>query len=372
MMRTKTELMAKIQGKKFKHSEMKKPYLFDSYEEMERFYSPGTGGVTLYPTSGLWQGNDLGEIGQYGTKEGEEGEKEKCDCPNCLTVSAILSELCCEGLSSIPFGFFIIGKYRQKIRINQGGFNDQIIQTQVQSLPIPETCHPDSSPCFTNLYTLIVDCEGEWTTRQIVLTLCGEDHTIAVKKGSCDGNTDCGCGTLTVSGVDTILTTGSEDYTLTGDCCGSITWSVAAASGSTLGSAAITSAGVLTAVGACGTLVVTATCTECGTSDTQDVRVTDSGNYELFSQCPSVPQTNCVGQTDYCYSGRYRHERHWGCLFTGNQCGNPDNPPTQNCDIGSCSTPASNICASWGCPGMPILCLYYVRKHEWKGLSGCI
>ncbi|MFA4829728.1 MAG: hypothetical protein WC855_09460 [Thermodesulfovibrionales bacterium] len=104
------------------------------------------------------------------------------------------------------------------------------------------------------------------------------------------------CSSLTIvnengtPATDTILRGGSKDYKTTGTCCENITWSVSGTSGSSKGSAAITSAGVLTAgSSACGTLIVTATCAGCGTSDTQDVRVTNSGNWgnggEVCSNC---------------------------------------------------------------------------------------
>lgn len=47
---------------------------------------------------------------------------------------------------------------------------------------------------------------------------------------------------------------------------------------------------------ACGSLLVTATCEGCGTSASQDVRVTDAGHWEVV--------TNCVDQgcdTPQCY-----------------------------------------------------------------------
>ena len=79
--------------------------------------------------------------------------------------------------------------------------------------------------------------------------------------------------------TDTILKGGSLDFKTIGACCGAIVWSVSGTGGT------ITQGGVLTAgPTACGSLLVTASCPLCGTSDTQYVRITDAGKWVLKSE----------------------------------------------------------------------------------------
>ncbi|MBI4824362.1 MAG: hypothetical protein HY805_09075 [Nitrospirae bacterium] len=107
---------------------------------------------------------------------------------------------------------------------------------------------------------------------------------------------------------DTMLRNQSNDYKVTG-CIGTVEWSVSGTGGS------ITQDGVLTAGStACGSLIVTATCSKCGTSDTQDVRVTSSGVWYPIESCYN-PEVSC-GEMEsywfvYTYIGKYRYRFEW-------------------------------------------------------------
>jgi hypothetical protein len=107
-------------------------------------------------------------------------------------------------------------------------------------------------------------------------------------------NTAENCSALTIvnedgtPATDTILRNGTLDFKTTDGCCGDIVWSVSVEAGSTLGGSTITQAGVLTAgATACGSLKVTATCAGCGTSATQDLRITNAGAWSFVSYEPS-------------------------------------------------------------------------------------
>lgn len=78
---------------------------------------------------------------------------------------------------------------------------------------------------------------------------------------------------LTISGTETITRNSSAQYTASG-CPWDVSWSVSGTG------ATISSTGLLT-VGstACGTLTVIANCSQCGTSTTKNVRVTDAGGW---------------------------------------------------------------------------------------------
>jgi hypothetical protein len=105
------------------------------------------------------------------------------------------------------------------------------------------------------------------------------------------------CSSLTIvdedgtPATDTILRNGTLDFKTTDGCCGDIVWSVSVEA-ATLGGSTITQAGVLTAGStSCGSLKVTATCSACGTSAEQYVRVTDAGQWVEISYTP------------YCFHG---------------------------------------------------------------------
>ena len=84
---------------------------------------------------------------------------------------------------------------------------------------------------------------------------------------------------LTISGTETITRNSSEQYTATG-CPGNVEWSVSG-TGATISSTGLLTAGAT----ACGSLTIAATCTACETSDTQDVRVTDAGQWVIVGSC---------------------------------------------------------------------------------------
>lgn len=84
---------------------------------------------------------------------------------------------------------------------------------------------------------------------------------------------------LTIAGSETITRNNKAQYTATG-CPSNVKWTV------TGKGASISSTGLLTAgATACGSLTVTASCSGCGTSATQDVRVADAGQWVLVSDC---------------------------------------------------------------------------------------
>lgn len=95
--------------------------------------------------------------------------------------------------------------------------------------------------------------------------------------------------TLTIIGSDETTTNSTKQYTTTG-CPGTVTWGIS-------GKGAITSTGLLTTgATACGTIIITANCSQCGTSSTKDVRVTDAGGWYDF-----IESSYC-GVVDYsCY-----------------------------------------------------------------------
>ena len=113
------------------------------------------------------------------------------------------------------------------------------------------------------------------------------------------------CSALTIvnengsPATDTILRNGSLNFKTTGTCCGAIEWTVSPETGGTT----ISDMGVLTAgATSCGSLLVTASCPDCGTSDTQYVRVTDAGKWIRVRDTQYCDiGTNCSDIT--CISG---------------------------------------------------------------------
>jgi len=82
---------------------------------------------------------------------------------------------------------------------------------------------------------------------------------------------------LTITGSDETTRNSTKQYTATG-CPGTVTWGIS-------GKGAITSTGLLTTGStACGTIAITANCSQCGTSVTKKVRVTDAGYWNGGSQ----------------------------------------------------------------------------------------
>lgn len=102
---------------------------------------------------------------------------------------------------------------------------------------------------------------------------------------------------LAVSGPETITRNSSAQYTANG-CPSNVEWSVSGKG------ATISSTGLLTAGStACGSLTVTASCSGCGTSATQYVRVTDAGVWVLFLYAVQCAFESSINAYDTCISG---------------------------------------------------------------------
>ncbi|MBI4822828.1 MAG: hypothetical protein HY805_01165 [Nitrospirae bacterium] len=185
----------------------------------------------------------------------------------------------------------------------------------------------------------------------------------------------CGCDvSLTIinedgtPALDTITRGSSRDYKATG--CGDcpVTWSLSATDGSAVGNSTITQDGVLTAGStACGTLGVTANCRACGTSDTQDVRVTDAGGWVQVASCSQNNFSGCFstdGWMEETLSGRYKHlvEYHRAhCSTSPGVC----EYCRSNCE--SYPKPCGGGCSEcYGCltGGYPNYCFHYIL---WTG-----
>jgi len=175
----------------------------------------------------------------------------------------------------------------------------------------------------------------ETACREITITAkCPDCNTEASKNVSVSDT----CGTLTISGSDTTVKSSTRQYTMNG-CCGEQKWSVSGAG------ASISSAGFLTTTSsACGSLLVTATCEGCGTSATQEVRVTDAGTWFLQSQQLNINGSICgydvnsnascikiegdtrtiYGWMDYHSWGGGCYQGHWiGCWMDSSMSVNP-------------------------------------------------
>ncbi|MBI4823018.1 MAG: hypothetical protein HY805_02155 [Nitrospirae bacterium] len=118
---------------------------------------------------------------------------------------------------------------------------------------------------------------------------------------------------------DTMLRNQSNDYKVVNEdgspaYC-SAQWSVSATQRSVVGNSTITEDGVLTAGStACGTLVVTANCSDCGIVSSQQVRITDAGTWSLENQICRHAYTwgACPGGSCYVFSGGYRYRYDYG------------------------------------------------------------
>lgn len=260
--------------------------------------------------------------------------------------------------------------------------------TGTRDLQLPDSLTitgPDAGKCYTTTGTepyIWYITKGSIDTKGCVdLTgQCGTATISVTDANKCIGEKELNlsaenCSSLTIvnengtPATDTILRGGSKDYKTTGNCCENITWSVSATSGSSKGSAAIASNGVLTASGACGTLIVTATCAGCGTSDTQDVRVTDVGKWVLLSSCSAghAACEECMGSTwmDYVI-GKYKYHVLWLCSPYAVNYGCEVPPVTRPCPCPRASCPA------WACrPDQCAAEIYnsnFLDKYEWKCL----
>jgi len=164
-----------------------------------------------------------------------------------------------------------------------------------------------------------VDCGAGFTScassRDIYISTCAGITRKEIKPSS-----SATCSALTIvdedgsPATDTILRNGSLDFKTTGDCCGEIQWTVSPETGGTT----ISAGGLLTAgATACGSLQVTATCPACGTSATQYVRVTNAGHWVDAGYCTSITGQFCLGyyasaEPQEAISGQKRKWARWG------------------------------------------------------------
>jgi len=165
---------------------------------------------------------------------------------------------------------------------------------------------------------------------------------------------------LTISGSETITRNSSAQYIASG-CPSNVEWSVSGKG------VTINSTGLLAADStSCGSLLVTATCSACGTSATQFVRVADGGQWVLVESCgtPAIYHAEKI-------EGKYRYENWWCSAYIDS----PIYSCTPNC--GSGDLPCCGCC--YLCSGCPVYvhtsqndqgiwndcCSVASRKWEW-------
>lgn len=326
------------EGKKFKYSVLKKPWMSnDTYQEMEYIATPLGRGADMTPFAKFPRFGGLGDTTPP-LIEGGEGGKYKCWCEGCeqqkglniamreMSVSMggddmrdsvfVPDEYQCPDTGQGIIYFTVCGKKGEQVILRSN--YDSIFEISEFSIPFP-----DESKCTTidrcvcrNLGILVNCNEFDDCThgRDIFIEQCGYKSVIRIIPSSSN------CGSLTIvdegggAATDTILRNGSNDYKTTGNCCEAITWS---ASGT---GASITQSGVLTAgATACGSLLVTATCQVCGTSDTQYVRVTDvgAGQWVEVSSCGT---SVCSNRNNSVISGKIKNTAYFCCGDGNNPC----------------------------------------------------
>ena len=351
------------EGKKFKHSVLKKPYVADlSYQEMEYEATPLGRGLDMTPLAQFprFKGFDTVPL-----VSGGEASKYPCWCEGCTgaggDTSAIwqdLEQAIEDGiiktkqeieawvkarwpqvytftLPGVPTEYQCTSKGKETLYIYICGRRDEFVHletTESDSLFVQssfEVPFPNEGRCTTidrcacHTIGVIIDCGAGFescdTDRTVFLSACNTTQAIRIRPSTT------ACSSLTIvdegggAATDTILRNGSNDYSTTGDCCENITWSVGAGTGQ-LGGSVINQSGVLTAgVTACGSLLVTATCEACGTSDTQYVRVTDGGQWVLIDTI--TYGTGADGLLCTCISGKQKDIYYGSCCSTaGSTC----------------------------------------------------
>lgn len=317
------------EGKKFKHSVLKKPYVNNlSYQEMEYEATPLGRGADMTPLAMFPRIKgfdttpiiDIPEIGKY-----------PCECLPCRAGGLIGKDPVVfvkdakgktrtllvkkgAGIAGVPSTHQCVGTGIETLYIFICGRQDELIHLEsahdsmylVNSMTIPfsdESKCTKIDRCACHTIGININCGKGFTDctngRNIRVLACSGEAPIKILPSSS------ACSALTIvdedgsDATDTILRNGSNDYKTTGDCCENIVWSVGAGTGQ-LGGSTITQTGVLTAGGtACGSLLVTATCSACGTSDNQYVRVTDAGQWVF-----PYPWYDCAESPEYPYCCR--------------------------------------------------------------------
>lgn len=130
---------------------------------------------------------------------------------------------------------------------------------------------------------------------------------------------------ITINGSDTITKNSSSPSSASG-CSGTVSWGV------TNPGASITQSGVLTTTNACGTVLVAARCSADGSIATQDVRVTNSGQWvfveaeQLCSGCSMYNGSATIPPYKDCNVGRHRYFASGTC-FSNDEGSKTCSPP---------------------------------------------
>lgn len=391
-MRTITESQVKWAGGVWKHSELKKPYLADNYEDMERMFTPAQARFNISPYSigGL-------SVGQSGVYPDFEGQNE-CLCRN-LFVFPKKSIIKAGESVEIWAGIGLKGKldkinlktgdietvshFKWRIKRGSNWYNggtgnidfsqtvcyDSFLQSLTTSRLQQKIWHkcPNAwdGDCIT-LKTSHDDLNNIANQNPNTISNCQMQIVIEVEDYSsppCIGETtiivemrsDICCGSLTITDSDGTPATDTitnafptNPYAVTG-CCGEVQWTVDATGGSQLGGSTISSSGVLSkGATACGTLVVTAICECCNTTTTQDVRVTDSGHWHSLGSITCATGAWADHYIVICLNGRYKSEYHYDCEW-------PPCPSTTGNCYGE-GTYSSTTVSLNTCPPAPFTC----------------
>ena len=365
MRQKKTQQDLINEGKKFKFSVLKKPYMSDlSYQEMEYEATP----LAQSPFSPNAMFPKFKGLDGVPLISGGDIAKYPCTCGGCTGAGAMgdtsdlwkeLERLIAEGIikTQADIKAWIVSHWEQQL----GGYTlagvpseYQCGSTEIETFYITicgrrnETVHlessardslfalssfevpfPDESKCTTidrcacHTIGVNVNCGAGFENcveeRDVFISACKRTQAIKIKRPSS------ACSSLTIvdedgsPATDTILRIGSLDFKATGGCCGEIQWTVSPETGGTT----ISAAGVLTAgATSCGSLLVTATCPACGTNNTHSVRVTNGGQWVQTGEfvnncpncdCPQVARCSCItgnARTDYYTSST----QCYGCL----------------------------------------------------------
>lgn len=393
------------EGKKFKYSVLKKPWLGGTtYQEMEYEATPIGRGADMTPLAkfpklkgfddvpilnshkvikhpctcgGTCTGSleEIEEMWRQIAREIDEGKLK----PDAASVNNRVKEITrndfntvlvglsdsytCSGTGIEQLGRFLICGGNEMFGNIASSIGSDYLTFELFYVP----SFPDESRCTSiqrckcGFIVLNIDCGKGFVNcdepRDVFVTVCAGTKPVKIYPAPGGSGT---CSTLTIvnedgsPATDTILKGGSLDFKTTGDCCGNIVWS---ASGT---GASITQDGVLSASGsACGSLLVTATCVECGTSASQYVRVTDGGQWVVIESCTSTGSacgiatcTLITGKNKYVVTYHPGSLPNFPCLPEG----------TDSC----CTYPQ---CPSYGCTLAPPLlgcCVRASSMYEWQ------
>lgn len=391
------------EGKKFKFSVLKKPYTSDlNYQEMEYEATPLGRGTDMTPLAAFPRLRGIDTVPLIGDSA---VSKYPCWCGGCTGGGSALgdtsemwkaleqavkdgvvktqsemkawveehwadvfsfslnapTEYQCMSKDRETFYFYICGRQNEFIHLETTASDALFVES---SFSVP---FPDESKCTTidrcvcHYIGVIVDCGAGFencdTDRLIFISACKRTQAIKIRPSTT------ACSSLTIvdegggAATDTILRNGSNDYKTTGDCCEAITWSVGAGTGQ-LGGSTISSSGVLTAgATACGSLLVTAECRACGTSDTQYVKVTDGGQWvwdHKVQTCGTWVCGTCyVNDHTTCYDGgQWKIVTGWGS--------GADSPPT----CVHCANNSEDYCGNLPPSGAPFIACE--DWYEWR------